>query len=336
VSGRIVVALGGNALIRRGQSGAIDVQRANVRIAAKALAEIARTGAELVVTHGNGPQVGYLALEAEAARSIVDPPPLDVLVAETQGQIGYLIVQALSAELEERADPRQVAAVLTRTLVSARDPAFARPTKPVGPTYDEATARTLAAANGWTVARDGPHWRRVVASPMPLAIEEAEVIRLLVDSGAIVVASGGGGIPVTHGRWGRVGIEAVVDKDLAAVELAIAVDARALLLLTDVRGVYPSADDLTGDPLATLTLEEADAGLAEGRFPAGSMGPKVHAAASFVRRSGGRAAIGRLDAAAAILRQEAGTRVGRETDVRPRPPLTQPAGRIPAAMGWGH
>ncbi|HEU4672052.1 MAG TPA: carbamate kinase [Candidatus Limnocylindrales bacterium] len=329
MSGRIVAALGGNALIRRGQPGSMEVQRANLRAAARALADVARSGADLVVTHGNGPQVGYLALEAEAARSIVDPPPLDVLVAESQGQIGYLVVQALEAELEERGDPRPVVAVLTRTLVSPRDRAFARPTKPVGPTYDAATARTLAAANGWAVARDGAHWRRVVASPMPLAIQEAGPIRSIVDAGAIVVASGGGGIPVAHARRGLMGVEAVVDKDLAAVELAIAVDAGTLLLLTDVNGVHPSSDDLSGEPLTALTLEEADAGLTEGRFPAGSMGPKVQAAASFVRRTGGRAFIGRLDEAAAILTGDAGTRIGREADLRS---LSAMGGRRPAIL----
>jgi carbamate kinase len=310
VSRRVLVALGGNALLRRGQPGSIDVQRVNLRAAARALAEIARAGADLVLTHGNGPQVGYLALEAEAARSLVEPPPLDVLVAESEGQIGYLLVQALGGELERQGDVRPVVAVLTRTLVSARDPGFARPTKPIGPTYDEATARTLAAVHGWSIARDGAHWRRVVASPRPLAIQEAESIRTLVDSGAIVVASGGGGIPVVQGAGGPVGVEAVVDKDLAAVELAIAVDADTLLLLTDVPGVYPRPDELVGPPLRELSLAEADAGLAEHRFPSGSMGPKVEAAVSFVRRTGGRAAIGRLEDASASLDARAGTTVG--------------------------
>ncbi len=312
---RVVAAVGGNALLRRGQPGSIDVERANLRPAARALVDIVRAGADLVVTHGNGPQVGYLALEAEAARSIVDPPPLDVLVAESQGQIGYLLVEALTHELRRVGDARAVVAVLTRTVVSPRDAAFQHPRKPIGPAYDEPTARVLAAAHGWSVARDGSAWRRVVASPLPLRIEEAESVRQLADAGVLVVASGGGGIPVCEGTTGPVGIEAVVDKDLAAVELAIAVGADDLLLLTDVDGVDVTPDR-SGRPVRSLSLTDADDGLLDGRFPAGSMGPKVQAAAAFVRRTGGRAAIGALNDAAAVLEGHLGTAVGERPSKR--------------------
>jgi carbamate kinase len=306
---RIVAALGGNALIRRGETGSIGVQRANVRRSAAALADLVEHGHELVVTHGNGPQVGFLAIEAEAARAIVPPPPLDVLVAETQGGIGYLIVQALRGELARRRLDRPVACVLTETVVDSADPAFAVPTKPIGPVYDEPTARALAREHGWTIARDGSGWRRVVASPRPSAIVEASTIRALADAGTIVVASGGGGIPVCLGDGALVGVEAVVDKDLEAVLLATAVVADALLLLTDV----PAA--LLGwgspDPIAIrrMTATAAAAGVANGTFAVGSMGPKVQAAAEFATQTGHIAAIGALEDPVGVLAGRSGTLV---------------------------
>ena len=188
---RIAVALGGNAMIRRGEPGSIEVQRHNLEIAARSLVDLAeRSGAEIVLTHGNGPQVGFLAIEAEMASAVVPPPPLDVLGAESQGQIGYLMTQALRDAFIARGIRREIAVILTQTVVRADDPAFAAPSKPVGPVYTEAVAQRHAEEQGWTIARDGANWRRVVASPAPLRIVEAQAIRSLVETGALVIASG--------------------------------------------------------------------------------------------------------------------------------------------------
>jgi carbamate kinase len=307
---RVVVALGGNALIRRGEDGSTAIQRENLLGAARALADLERLGHALVLTHGNGPQVGFLAIEADAARDTVPPPPLDVLVAESQGQIGYLLAQALATQFAMEGRSREIAVVLTQTVVDPDDPAFRTPSKPVGPMYDALTAERLARQNGWTVAPDGSGWRRVVPSPRPLEIVEAASIRTLAASGAIVIASGGGGIPVSRGPSGALlGVEAVVDKDLAAVVLAESLDADALLLLTDVSAVHLRWGSPNPEPLRRLTLAEADSGVANGSFAAGSMGPKVRAAADFVRRTGRFAAIGLLGDAVAALEGRAGTRV---------------------------
>ena len=313
---RVVVALGGNALIHRGEEGSTAVQRQNLLGAARALGQLVASGHELVLTHGNGPQVGYLAIEADAARDLVPPPPLDVLVAELQGQIGYLLAQALTAQLALDGRPRPVAPLLTRTVVDPEDPAFATPSKPVGPMYEETVARSLVSEHGWTIARDGTGWRRVVPSPSPLEIVEATSVRALVAAGVIVIASGGGGIPVSRVADGvYVGVEAVVDKDLAAVVLAQAVDADALLLLTDVDTVHVSWGLPDSVRIRRLTLAGATDGVADGTFAAGSMGPKVTAASEFVQRTGGFAAIGALGEALAVLEGRAGTRLVRTVDV---------------------
>lgn len=309
---RIAVALGGNALIRRGEPGSTEVQRHNLAVAARALVDLAeRSGAEIVLTHGNGPQVGYLAIEAEMASSVVPPPPLDVLGAESQGQIGYLLGQALRAAFAERGLRRDVAVIVTQTVVRGDDRAFANPTKPIGPVYDEATAGILAAERGWTIAPDGEMWRRVVPSPVPLRIVEAQAVRSLVETGVLVVASGGGGVPVVELPDGRLeGCEAVIDKDLAAVVLARAVGADGLLLLTDVAAVYRDWGTPEAEPLDHLEIEEALDGVQSGWWPAGSMAPKVRACAEFVRSGGRFAAIGSLDDAAAVAWGRAGTRFG--------------------------
>ena len=309
---RIAVALGGNALIRRGEPGSTDVQRHNLATAARALVDLAeRSGAEIVLTHGNGPQVGFLAIEAEMAADVVPPPPLDVLGAESQGQIGYLMSQALHAAFLERGIRREIAVVVSQVVVQADDPAFANPTKPVGPVYDEATARAHAEARGWSVAPDGTHWRRVVPSPRPLRLVEASSVRSLVEAGILVVASGGGGIPVAERADGTYeGREAVIDKDLAAVVLARAVGADGLLLLTDVDAVYRGWGAAEPEAIRRLSVDEALQGLAGNAWPAGSMGPKVRACAEFVRGGGSFAAIGRLEDAAALAWGRAGTRIG--------------------------
>ncbi len=309
---RVVAALGGNALLRRGDPGSIAIEQANLAVAARALVDLVAAGHELVLTHGNGPQVGFLAIEAAAAAPEVPAPPLDVLGAESQGQIGYLLAQAVGAALRERAIEREIAVVLTQTIVAADDPAFARPTKPVGPTFDAQAAQEAAAERGWTVAPDGLAWRRVVPSPRPIRLVEAAAIRTLVTSGVLVIAAGGGGVPVVERPGGGLtGIEAVIDKDLAAVVLAETVGADALLLLTDVDAVYSDWGTAAAAPVTTLSAVEATALRAAGAFAAGSMGPKVQAAAEFAWRTGGLAAIGSLDEARAVLEGRRGTRVER-------------------------
>lgn len=310
--GRVVVALGGNALIQRGDRGDIESQRHNVELAARIIVELADTVPEIVVTHGNGPQVGFLLLEAAAAEPDVPAPPLDVLGAESQGQIGYLISQALRNAFGTRETARDIAVILTQTVVAADDEAFGKPTKPVGPIYDEATAHRFAAERGWSIAPDGKHWRRVVPSPAPRRIVEAGAIRRLVQAGVLVIASGGGGIPVVEvDGAGLRGIEAVIDKDLAAVVLAEDVRAEALLLLTDVDGLYRGWGTPEKERLEKLTVDGAEALLAAGALPAGSMAPKVRACVQFIRAGGKLAAIGALDDATSILLGRSGTRIVR-------------------------
>jgi len=296
---RVVVALGGNALLRRGEPLEPAVQRRNARRAAAAVAAVAREHA-VVVTHGNGPQVGLLALQA-AALGGGEPWPLDVLGAESEGMIGY----QLELELRNVLCERPIATLLTQVEVDADDPAFAAPSKPIGPVYERAQGEQLAAAGGWRLAPDGGGVRRVVASPEPRRIVELEPIRLLVEAGVLVVCVGGGGVPVAARDGGHRGVEAVVDKDLAAALLATQLDCDALLLLTDVDAVY----DGWGTPAAAPLRAAAPAELRARRFEAGTMGPKVEAACRFAE-AGGVAGIGQLEDAAAILAGRAGTRVG--------------------------
>ncbi len=296
---RIVVALGGNALLQRGQKPDADVQEANVARAVEALAPLA-VDHELVITHGNGPQVGVLALESASDPHLTVAYPFDVLGAQTQGMIGYWLLQAMQNALPGR----QVAAIINQTLVEANDPAFQNPTKFVGEVYDEAEARALAEARGWTVKPDGDHWRRVVGSPKPQRVIETRLIRLLLESGAIVICAGGGGVPVIRNEQGRLeGVEAVVDKDLTSSMLAEALEADALLVLTDVANVMHGFGTAAATPIRRAT----PAALQREDFPAGSMGPKVAAVCRFVEVTGDLAAIGRLEDVVAILKGEAGT-----------------------------
>jgi carbamate kinase len=296
----IVAALGGNALSRRDELFDPEAAQRNVKVAASVLADLAREH-QLVVTHGNGPQIGLLALQSEAFRD-VRTYPLDVLGAESEGMIGYLLERELGNVLGER----PVATLITQTVVDALDPAFRRPTKPIGPVYDMARAKALAAERGWTVAPDGTSWRRVVASPTPRAIVELPTIRLLVDHGVVVVCAGGGGVPVVVDSFGaRHGVEAVVDKDRASALLARQISADLLLLLTDVPAVELDWGTPKARPLRTMTTTE----LQRHEFASGSMGPKVDAAASFVRATGGQACIGELADAVAIVDGNAGTAV---------------------------
>ncbi|MEU3644884.1 carbamate kinase [Lentzea sp. NPDC034063] len=298
---RIVVALGGNALLMRGERADASVQLRHVETAARALAPLAEEH-ELIVCHGNGPQIGLLALESEADPSLSRPYPLDSLGAETQGMIGYWLAQSL----RNAGVRKPVLAVVTQTVVDASDQAFSAPTKFIGPIYDRAQADRLVARNGWTVAADGPHWRRVVPSPEPLRLVEQESVEQLVNSGTIVVCAGGGGAPVVDD--GRLhGVEAVVDKDLTSAALAISLKADHLLLLTDVPAVMSDYGMPTAAPLRHLDVAD----LGDLSFPAGSMGPKIEACRRFVEATGSTAAIGALADAEGLLRGTAGTTVGR-------------------------
>ncbi len=312
---RIVAALGGNALLARGQTPDADVQEANVARAVAALAPLAGEH-EVVLTHGNGPQVGVLAMQSASDPNLTTPYPFDVLGAQTQGMIGYWLLQALQNSMPGR----QVAAIINQTLVLAADPAFDNPTKFVGEVMDEAEADRIAAERGWTVRQDGDHWRRVVGSPHPQRVVETRLIRLLLASGAVVVCAGGGGVPVIRNEQGHLeGVEAVVDKDLTAAVLAEALEADALLILTDTPFVMRDF----GTPEQAPITRATPAAMRRLEFPAGSMGPKVEAVCRFVELTGDMAAIGRLDEAPAILAGTAGTIItpggdyGGPNDLRP-------------------
>ena len=303
---RVVVALGGNALLRRGQPLTAENQRANARDACRALAPVALEH-ELVISHGNGPQVGLLALEA-AAYTDVDPYPMDILGAQTEGMIGYIIQQELGNELPY--DVR-LASLLTLVEVDASDPAFTNPTKPIGPMYTESAADALAAEKGWTFKPDADGFRRVVPSPLPQRIFGLEPVRWLLEHDCVVICAGGGGIPVMYtdepAPAGRrlVGIEAVIDKDLASALLAAELEADALVIVTDVDAVYSG----WGTPEQRAIRRATPEALSKSEFAEGSMGPKVKAACAFVERTGKVAAIGSITETAALIRGEAGTTV---------------------------
>ncbi len=298
---RIVLALGGNALLRRGEAPEAETQRRNVRRAVEASVVPLAREHEVVVTHGNGPQIGLLALQAAAYRA-VQSYPLDLLGAESEGMIGYLIDLAVANALPGR----DVATLLTQVEVAAEDAAFAHPSKPIGPVYSGVEARRLSSVAAWPMIRDGEGWRRAVPSPVPRRIREINTIRLLLRAGVIVVCAGGGGVPViVTAAGGLSGVEAVIDKDLAAALLAEEIGADVLLLLTDVPAVFSRWPMQEGQPIRCATPDE----LRAYSFAAGSIGPKVEAACRFVERTGGRAGIGAIDQAAAILAGSAGTAV---------------------------
>jgi carbamate kinase len=308
---RVVVALGGNALLRRGEPLTAENQRANARVACKALAPIALEH-ELVVSHGNGPQVGLLALQGSAYTE-VDPYPLDLLGAQTEGMIGYLIQQELGNELPQE---KRLASLLTLIEVDRDDPAFDDPTKLIGPIYSQEDSERLAREKDWVFKPDGDSYRRVVPSPTPQRIFGLEPLEWLLDQGCVVICAGGGGIPVKYtdepvpaGRR-LVGVEAVIDKDLASALLARDLHADALAIVTDVDAVY----DEWGKPEQRAIRRATPEALADAEFAAGSMGPKVKAACSFVEETGGLAVIGSIADTPALLRGEAGTVVTRDAD----------------------
>ena len=308
---RVVVALGGNALLRRGEPLTADNQRANARVACKALAPLALEH-ELVISHGNGPQVGLLALQG-SAYTAVEPYPFDMLGAQTEGMIGYLIQQELGNELPFE---KRLASLLTQIEVDHEDPAFQDPTKPIGPIYPEDEASRLGEQKGWAFKPDGDYFRRVVPSPLPKRIFGLEPVEWLLERGCVVVCAGGGGIPVMYtdeevpaGKR-LVGVEAVIDKDLASALLAKELRADALAIVTDVDAVY----DEWGKPEQRAIRRATPEALGDAEFAAGSMGPKVRAACSFVEETGGLAVIGSIADTPAMLRGEAGTVVTRDAE----------------------
>ncbi|NAW57263.1 MULTISPECIES: carbamate kinase [unclassified Vibrio] len=298
----VVVALGGNALLRRGEPLEADVQRHNIEIAVNTIAKIAEQY-NVVLVHGNGPQVGLLALQGLEYKKVA-PYPLDVLGSETQGMIGYMLMQ----EFKNQMPDTNVTCMLTQMSVDPNDPAFADPTKPIGPIYEEAEARELAEKYHWTVKPDGNHFRRVVPSPQPTGIIEHDAITRLIDEGHLVICTGGGGIPVKRENGKLVGVEAVIDKDMSAAFLAKQLNADALLILTDADAVYLDWGTPTQQALRHTTPSE----LAQYQFDAGSMGPKIEASCEFIRQGGKVVGIGALEDGLRILHGQAGTNITRD------------------------
>jgi carbamate kinase len=288
----IVVAFGGNAILPSGQRGTLDEQRANVRAMSEHLVSLIEAGHRVVVTHGNGPQVGEIMLKSDLARDVVPPLTLDVAGAMSQGQIGYMLQQEIGNVLTERNLRVPVCSVVTQVVVDGDDPAFSRPTKPIGRFYQRDEADRLRAEKGWSMVEDaGRGYRRVVPSPQPRTIVEWEGVKALLGAGVLVIAAGGGGIPVVSGENGRRGVEAVIDKDLAAQRLASLVGARVLVLLTEVDLVALDFGTPQQRPLGMATVDEMKRYADEGQFPPGSMGPKVRAAIAFLESGGERAII---------------------------------------------
>jgi carbamate kinase len=312
MTGTVVIAYGGNAIVRDEEHDSIPQQYDTVCAAAPQLVDLVEKGWRLVVTHGNGPQVGFILRRSEMAVDEVDPVPVDYAVADTQGAIGYMFVKAISNELAARDIRRPVVAVVTQTIVDANDPAFRNPTKPVGSFLDEKTAQTRQATLGWTIMEDsGRGWRRTIASPRPIRIVESALIAQLLDSGAIVIAAGGGGIPVTEDDKGRLtGCEAVVDKDLASALLAQAIGADMLIIPTGVAQVALRFGTPEQQWLDRLTVTQARSYIRAGEFGKGSMEPKVAAIADFVAsHPAGTGAIGLAEHLSGIIDGTSGTRV---------------------------
>ena len=296
---RIVIALGGNALLRRGEKMTADNQRENIRIAARALAPIIEEH-EVVISHGNGPQVGLLSLQSAAYKE-VEEYPLDILGAQTQGMIGYMIEQELGNLLPIG---KPIASILTMVEIDPEDPAFSNPTKPIGPVYSEKEARQLAENKGWDIKQDGKYWRRVVPSPEPHRIFELRPIHWLLEKGTVVICAGGGGIPTSYVKKGKLeGVEVVIDKDRASSLLAFELDADLLIMATDTDGVYTDWGRDSQEIISKTTPEE----IGQYTFDKGSMGPKVEAACTFVERSGQRAVIGSLNDLKKMVDNLAGT-----------------------------
>lgn len=307
----VVVALGGNAILRHRETGTAEEQFANVRRTSRHIADIARDGYAVAVTHGNGPQVGDILLRNELAKDILPPMPLDVCGAESQGMIGYMLQQSMEEALGAGGLDFPVATVLTQTLVDAGDPAFKSPEKPIGPFYTAMQARRLAEEMGWRMVQlPGQGYRRVVPSPRPVALVEGPAISRLFRDGAIVIAAGGGGIPVVAGPHGTLrGVEAVVDKDYTAALLARLVGADDLLILTDVEYVFLNYGRPDQEAVREMGVSEAKEHLAEGHFPPGTMRPKIEAVVGFIESGGRRAVVTSLDSAREALAGRTGTEI---------------------------
>jgi carbamate kinase len=305
---RVVVALGGNALSPPGGVGDAPEMRVSLASTAECLVDVIESGVGLVVTHGNGPQVGRILLQQEYAAEHVPPMPMDVCGAQSQGQIGYLLAQSLDTALRRRGLSTRALCLVSQVVVDGRDPAFRRPTKPVGPSYDRAEARRIAALTGHVFrAMPDKKWRRVVPSPAPLRLVEADALREIIEAGHVVVTAGGGGVPVVEVGDDLVGVEAVVDKDLTAARLALLVEADQLVVLTEVAQVQIGFGTPHAESLAHLAVDEAKRLLAAGEFPEGSMGPKVRACVEFVSAGGRRAVIGALSQARDVVLGSSGT-----------------------------
>ena len=319
MNGCIVIALGGNAIKQAHEHGTFAEQYGNITTIAPQLVELISRGERLVLTHGNGPQVGSLLIQQEEAHELLPGQPMDVLGAMTQGQVGYMLQQAVQNELRKRGLAVPVATVITQVLVDPAHEAFSNPTKPVGPFYSQREAQRLSLLKRWPIEHVAPHlsrgYRRVVPSPPPMKICEADAICSLTDAGAVVIAAGGGGIPVVRGLDGLRGVEAVIDKDLAAELLAEVVGAHTLMLMTDVETVklhYGLAEE---QDLDRMTLKEVKRYQQEGHFPEGSMGPKVQAAAAFVRKGGQRAVISSIERIVDAYDGAAGTSIVTDSEI---------------------
>lgn len=306
-----LIAFGGNALLRPEDRGTQEEQIARARQAARWLAEIVRHGYRLVIVHGNGPQVGNILIQSEEASTKIPPQSLDVAVAQTEGSMGFMLQQAMRNRLEAIGLESSVVTLLTEVEVDVNDPAFRRPTKPIGPFFTRYRAEALARDYGWTVREDaGRGWRKVVPSPRPLRVLGIEGIRAALQTTQVVVAAGGGGIPVVRGRDGQWrGIEAVIDKDYASALLAAELGADLFIILTGVERVSTDFGKESEQKIDTMTVTEAERWLQQGQFPAGSMGPKIEAALDFVRRTGKEVIITDVDHLREALTGEAGTRV---------------------------
>ena len=308
---KLVLALGGNALIRPGEPGTLEEQYSRISQAMAPTADLVTAGFASVITHGNGPMVGHLLLQMECARAVVPPMPLYISDADTEGSLGYLIQQCLVNELHRRGKEKQVVTVITQVVVAADDPAFRNPDKPIGPFYPTDEALRLKSERGWHLAEDaGRGWRRVVPSPRPLTIIEQDIISYLLQGGIIVIAAGGGGVPVIRGADGDLmGVEAVIDKDRASAVLAREIEADLLIFLTAVEYVY--ADYMLPQPraLTTLNCAEARKYMEAGNFPPGSMGPKIGSALDFLTQGGKRVLITQPESLAAALEGRTGTHI---------------------------
>jgi carbamate kinase len=307
----VVIAIGGNALIRRGERGTIEEQVAHTDACMTHVAAMAKKGFPVVITHGNGPIVGNIVIQMECARNTVPPMPLYIADADSEGGVGFIIQQSLYNHLLGRIKDKGVVTVVTQVVVDQDDPAFKNPTKPIGPFYPEEDAKTLGVERGWRMVEDaGRGWRRVVPSPRPVRVVEASVIKRIISGGDIVIAAGGGGVPVVEDRRGNLkGVDAVIDKDRASSLLAGQIGAQTLLILTSVDNVYLDYGKTDQKALSTMSVEEAKAWLAEGQFPPGSMGPKIEAAVDFIEHGGKEVIITSPELTEMAAAGKAGTRI---------------------------